>query len=78
MNAYQKFICGVTADCIDYLRSQNCEIDPESVARLVCGQLFPNQAAHPQAWLDRVQEVKVIVELYLQTLEARAERQAAN
>jgi hypothetical protein len=78
MNAYQRFIVGLTADCVDFLRSENYEIDAEETARLVCTQIYPDQASHPDAWLARVQEVKVIVEIYLQSLETHAQRQPAN
>ena len=78
MNAYQRFIVGLTADCVDFLRSENYEIDAEETARLVCGQIYPDQATYPDAWVARVQEVKVIVELYLETLETHARRETAN
>jgi hypothetical protein len=83
VNCYERFVAGVTTDTVDFLRSQNYEIDAEGVARVVCGHLFPELASDPDSWRMRVAELKRIVELYLQPVagpsgEPPDRRQAAN
>jgi hypothetical protein len=67
MNTYERFITGVTCDTVDFLWSRNCEIEPEAVARVVVAHLFPELASQPDCFLQRVVELRRIVELlYLQ------------